>query len=187
MPARLSSQCASGERQGVDLGSVAQPSLTCRRPRAPSLCQCSADAKQSIRESRPATASAMRGSWCCGQTLPPPLGWWHFALRGWRGRSDDRNSAPVAAHFSLDFRAQCRLCAAGRPCSRHWPTDIDTGPVLLAVCAVAVAVQEVRLRAVIYSPSLSLFVQTTEIAIVITVLVAEVWTAVPAITASVCL
>jgi hypothetical protein len=75
----------------------------------------------------------------------------------------------------------------GLSCSRHWPTDIDARPVLLAAWAVAVAVQALSLMAVVYTPSPLRFVQTTAIAISISALVAAVWTMMPVLTVSVCL
>ena len=72
-------------------------------------------------------------------------------------------------------------------CSRHWPTDIDARPVLLAAWAVAGAIQTLSLIAVLYAPSPSRFVQATAVAIAITALVAAVWTMMPVLTASDCL
>lgn len=75
----------------------------------------------------------------------------------------------------------------GLSCSRHWPTDIDARPVLLAAWAVAVAVQALSVIVVVYVPSSSRFMQTTSLAIAIAALVAAVWTMLPVLTASACL
>ncbi len=74
----------------------------------------------------------------------------------------------------------------GLSCSRHWPTDIDARPVLLAAWCVAIAVQAVGLMAVLYAPSPSRFIQSTAVAIAGTALVAAVWTMMPVVVASVC-
>ena len=75
----------------------------------------------------------------------------------------------------------------GLSCSRHWPTDIDARPVLLAAWAVAVAVQALSLMAVVYVPSPSRFVQTTTVTLAAAALVAAVWTMMPVLAASICL
>ena len=95
-----------------------------------------------------------------------------------------RLSLPISiwlTGFSVVYALQ------GLSCSRHWPTDIDARPVLLAVWAVTIAVQALCLMAVVYAPSPSRFVQTTAVAIAGTALLAAVWTLMPVLTASVCL
>ena len=74
----------------------------------------------------------------------------------------------------------------GLSCSRHWPTDIDARPVLIAAWVVAVAIQALSLLVVLYAPSPSRFVQTTATTLAATALVAAVWTLAPALALSVC-
>ena len=95
-----------------------------------------------------------------------------------------RLSLPVSVWIT-GFSAVYAL--QGLSCSRHWPTDIDARPVLLAAWAVAVAVQAVVLMAVLYAPSRSRFVQTTAVTLAAAALVAAVWTMMPVLAASVCL
>ena len=75
----------------------------------------------------------------------------------------------------------------GLSCSRHWPTDIDARPVLIAAWGIAIAAQLVCLIAVLYAPSPSRFVQTASIGIAVTALVAAVWTMLPVLKAAGCL
>ena len=95
-----------------------------------------------------------------------------------------RLSLPISiwiAGFSAVYALQ------GFTCSRHWPTDIDARPVLLAAWAVAVGLQALSGIAVLYAPSPSRFVQTTAITLAATALVAAVWSMMPVLVASVCL
>ena len=74
----------------------------------------------------------------------------------------------------------------GLSCSRHWPTDIDARPVLLAAWFVAVAVQVLCLMAVLYAPSRSRFIQSTALAIAGSAVIAAIWTMMPVLAVSVC-
>ena len=82
--------------------------------------------------------------------------------------------------FSIVYALQ------GLACSRHWPGDLDSRPVLLAAWAIAVVLQLLSLVAVLYAPSRSGFVQTTATALAATALVAAVWTMMPVFAVSVC-
>ena len=95
-----------------------------------------------------------------------------------------RLSLPISV-WIMGFSAVYAL--QGLSCSRHWPTDIDARPVLLAAWGVAVAVQAFCLVAVFYAPSPSRFVQTTAFTLAVTALVAALWAMMPVLTASVCL
>ena len=95
-----------------------------------------------------------------------------------------RLSLPIS-FWAIGFSAVYAL--QGLSCSRHWPTDFDARPILLAAWAVAIAVQALSLMAVVYAPSSSRFVQATSLAIAIAALVAAVWTMLPVLTASTCL
>lgn len=75
----------------------------------------------------------------------------------------------------------------GISCSRHWPSDLDARPILLAAWIVAVGLQLLTLMAVLYAPSPSRFVQTTAKTLAVIALVAAVWTMMPVLVASVCL
>ena len=74
----------------------------------------------------------------------------------------------------------------GLSCSRHWPTDIDARPVLLAAWFVAVAVQVLCLMALLYAPSPSRFIQSTALAIAGSAVIAAIWTMMPVLAVSVC-
>ena len=74
----------------------------------------------------------------------------------------------------------------GLSCSRHWPTDIDARPVLIAAWGIAIVVQVVCLATVRYAPSRSGFVQTTAMTIAAVALIAAVWTMMPVLVMSAC-
>ncbi|MDZ4313109.1 MAG: hypothetical protein U1A24_21415 [Cypionkella sp.] len=75
----------------------------------------------------------------------------------------------------------------GISCSRHWPSDLDARPVLLAAWVVAIGLQLLTLMTVLYAPSKSRFVQTTATTLAVIALVAAVWTVMPVLVASLCL
>ena len=74
----------------------------------------------------------------------------------------------------------------GLACSRHWPTDMDARPVLLAAWFVAVAVQVLGLMALLYAPSPSRFIQSTALVIAGSAVIAAIWTMMPVLAVSVC-
>lgn len=94
-----------------------------------------------------------------------------------------RLSLPISI-WLMGFSAVYAL--QGLSCSRHWPTDFEARPFLLAVCVVAVAFQVLCLRVILYAPSVSRFVQTTATTVAVTALVATIWTLLPVLVSSVC-
>lgn len=75
----------------------------------------------------------------------------------------------------------------GFTCSRHWPDDLWSRPVLLTAWACCVGLQVLGLVAVRHAPSKSRFVQTAATAIAAMALLAAVWTLMPVLAVSACL
>lgn len=95
-----------------------------------------------------------------------------------------RLSVPITvwlAGFSAIYALQ------GLSCSRHWPSDLDSRPILLAAWIVAIGFQLLALLAVLYAPSASRFVQRAATTLAVIALVAAVWTMIPVLAASLCL
>lgn len=74
----------------------------------------------------------------------------------------------------------------GFSCSRHWPDDLWTRPVLLAAWAFCVGLQVLALMGVCRAPSQSRFVQTAATAIAAMALLAAIWTLMPVLAVSAC-
>ena len=74
----------------------------------------------------------------------------------------------------------------GLSCSRHWPTEFDTRPILIAAWGIAILVQMLSLFAVLYARSTSNFVQTTAVMLAALALIATVFTLMPVLVTSSC-
>lgn len=95
-----------------------------------------------------------------------------------------RISLPVSiwiAGFSAVYALQ------GLTCSRHWPSDLEARPVVVAALVLVAALQAGCLAAILHVPSESRFVQTVATTLAVTALIATVWTMMALLAVSACL
>jgi hypothetical protein len=72
-------------------------------------------------------------------------------------------------------------------CSRHWPADFATRPVLLIAGGIVISLQVALTVGIVRTRSTSHFVQSVAITLAGTAFVAALWTMLPLLAATTCL